>query len=854
MRTRLRNFPATSALPFVVLAWLGLAACPGNPEPEPLDLSERLAPGQVRAGVVAKAEDLIGGPTAAGAIGDFKLYNSKVAVIVEAPGPSNGYDIYGGKIVDADLVREPGEPGRSQFGEVFYTWNFRTMLGTSAEVLNDGSDGKAAHVRVKAKDDVFPLLQAVVGEISDELNLDITIDYVLEPDANHLRVTTTIENAGEQVHYVSMHYIGYLLGDGLRMFAPGSGFDGLASRGGQPVTYIGGVADQVSYTFFTPGSNVRPALPIEGFKLTDAGPFSAEPGEPVVHEMFVVIGAGDLAFHEDAHRKLLAKAGEEVPAVKPVTGSVRAGGKGVGNATVHVLTASGGGYVTQTIADENGDFRLDLVPGNYRVRATAEGRDAGEETPITVGESGKNDLLLDVGALGKLEIVATENGEPVPVKVQAVRTSPPAALPDSLGLMPRHKGYERVEFLGPEATVLAIPPGEWIVHVSRGFEYEVVSATITIEENGTHTFDAAMERVVDTTGWVSGDYHIHAQYSPDSDDLLEHKVLSLVAENVEVPISTEHDYIGSFQPTIERMGLTKYARSLIGSEVSTITFGHINAFPLQPDPTQANNGAFPWYGKTGDELMKMLRAHSTGPLIQLNHPRQAAHKGIFTATDFDPVTFTPRKPEHWTTDFDAIEIANGGSPHFDDWFAFLDRGMRRLATGNSDSHTARSDMVGYPRNYVFAGTDEPEELDMGEYMEALRAGRLAVSGGIFVEIESGSHKPGDVVSRGSLSNGSLPLRVRVQAPSWVPVGQLEVVVNGEVVATHTPGDGSTVVRFDETIDIETPADVDSWIVARVAGAGDLAPVAPGARAFGFTNALFIDADGNGTFDGRLPPP
>lgn len=852
MRTGTRPLP--SALPALFLASLAAAACSGDPDPVPLDLSERLGAGQVRAGVVAKAEDLIGGPTAAGTVGDFKLYNSKIAVIVEAPGPSHGYDIYGGKIVDADLVRAPGEPGNSQFGEVFYTWNFRTMLGTAAEVVNDGSDGKAAHVRVKAKDDVFPLLQAVVGDVSDPLNFDITIDYVLEPDTNYLKVTTSIEPVGDEAQFVNMHYIGYLLGDGLRMFAPGSGFDGLGSRDGQDVTYVGGVAEKVSYSFFTPGADVRPLLPIEGFRLTDAGRFTAEPGEPVIHEMYVVVGPGDLAVHEDTHRKLLQVESKDVPEVRTVSGSVRSGGTGVGGATVHVLTSGGAGYVTQTRTDENGDYRLALAPGQYRLLATAEGRDSGEETPVTIGSDDVSDLMLDVGALGRLEIVATEKGAPVPVKVQAVRTSPPPAPADMLGLEPRHKGYERVEFLPPQTTVLSVPPGEWTVHVSRGFEYEVETTTLTVEAGSTHTIAAEMKRVVDTTGWVSGDYHVHAQWSPDSDDLLEHKVLALVAENVEVPISTEHDHIGDFQPTIERMGLTTFARSIIGSEVSTITYGHINAFPLPQDPTKPNNGAVLWYWKPGGQVMSELRQFSTNPVIQLNHPRQAAHKGFFSATDFDPVAFEPRAPENWSTNFDAIEIANGGRPHFDDWFAFLDRGMRRLATGNSDSHTSRSDMVGYPRNYVFAGTDEPAELDMGEYMEALRAGRLLVSGGIFVEITSDSHKPGDVVSRSSLSGGVLPLRVRVQAPSWVPAGQLEIVLNGEVVATRMPADSGSAVLLDEVVDIPVPADVDSWVVARVEGSGDLSPVAPGARAFGFTNALFVDADGNGTFDGRLPPP
>ncbi len=84
--------------------------------PPPLDLSERLAPGQVRAGRVVKPEDLIGGRTAKGRVGDYKIYNSRVAFIVQDAGLASGYKRYGGVPVDADVVRPEGEPGRSQLG------------------------------------------------------------------------------------------------------------------------------------------------------------------------------------------------------------------------------------------------------------------------------------------------------------------------------------------------------------------------------------------------------------------------------------------------------------------------------------------------------------------------------------------------------------------------------------------------------------------------------------------------------------------------------------------------------------------------------------------------------------------
>lgn len=710
-------------------------------------------------------------------------------------------------------------------------------------------------MRVRATDDAFPIIEALLGQTNGPLGFDVTIDYVLEPDADYLRVITTVVNRGEESRRIGDHLIGYVMGNGLRMFAPGGGFDSL--RAGFRIEYLGGVADGVSYTLFTPGKPVVPALQFEGFQLTNAGGFDADPEEPNTFESFLVIGGGDLAAHEVVHRQLAAAAGRETPATAEVSGVVTDRSGPVKGAAVHVVAGNGRDYLVQTITGEDGTFALQLPLGTYSLTASATPRLPGESRSVVVGEDGASGIELQVGEIGWLSLSATEAGEALPVKVQARRTEPLPPPPKSFGLPGRSAGYDLVEFLPPGTQNLPLPPGTYTVFVSRGFEYDFAERTVVIEGGRTSTVEVALRRVVDTPGWLSGDYHIHAQYSADSDDLEEHKVLSFAAENLEVPVLTEHEHIADFNPTIRRLGLERYTRAIVGEEVSTVTIGHFNAFPLQQNLAEANNGAIGWFGVKGDDLMKKMRANPARPLVQVNHPRSNTFKGYFTATGFNNSTFTPAKPFDWSLDYDALEIANGEPPRFDDWFAFLDRGLRLLATGNSDSHVARKEMVGYPRNYVLAGTDEPAELDLDRYMEALRSGKLVVSGGIFVEINAGAALPGSLVDRATLSGGRLPLRIRVQAPAWVPVGELEIVVNGSVVATRTPaapGAEHPALRFEETVEVDTPAGADAYVLVHVRGAGDLAPVAPGARAFGFTNPIFVDANGNGRFDARIALP
>ena len=54
---------------------------------------------------VMSRDELIGGPTALGEVGDFLLENDKIRVVIQGPGFSRGFGVYGGSLIDADLQR-----------------------------------------------------------------------------------------------------------------------------------------------------------------------------------------------------------------------------------------------------------------------------------------------------------------------------------------------------------------------------------------------------------------------------------------------------------------------------------------------------------------------------------------------------------------------------------------------------------------------------------------------------------------------------------------------------------------------------------------------------------------------------
>jgi hypothetical protein len=390
-------------------------------------------------------------------------------------------------------------------------------------------------------------------------------------------------------------------------------------------------------------------------------------------------------------------------------------------------------------------------------------------------------------------------------------------------------------------------------------------------------------RVVDTTGWMSGDFHVHAQFSPDGEDLLSEKVRAFAAEGVELPVSTEHEFIGDFGPTVRALGLQGFMHAIAGTEMTTTASGHFNIFPLTPRPDLLNHGGLNWYNRAIPDVLKEARARLTAdgltPIVQMNHPRSVG-MAYLDAVHFDPDSFTAQaSPADWSDNWDAMEIWNGVDlarfegcptqapgcvapyhPTAFDWFAFLDRRKLVTGTGNSDSHKASLHEVGYPRNYVYVGGDDPTALRDPALMAALRAQKVVISGGPFLVTSVGPVMPGGTATA-EVVNGlsTIHLTLDIQAPTWMgPLSQVDVWMGdtspngGHIAKTIVlPANGSAVLRYHATVDVQTPA--DTWLVATVRGPVDAdglshalwpvveAPLPP----FAITNPIWVDADGDG---------
>ena len=106
--------------------------------------------GRSYAGRVQSPMELIGGPGALGAVGDYLLANDKVRVIIQDKGWSRGFGVFGGGIIDADIVRPgteanpAGGNGRDNFGESFPAFFLQAFDVENQTIRFDGCGGYCA--------------------------------------------------------------------------------------------------------------------------------------------------------------------------------------------------------------------------------------------------------------------------------------------------------------------------------------------------------------------------------------------------------------------------------------------------------------------------------------------------------------------------------------------------------------------------------------------------------------------------------------------------------------------------------------------------------------------------------------
>ena len=302
------------------------------------------------------------------------------------------------------------------------------------------------------------------------------------------------------------------------------------------------------------------------------------------------------------------------------------------------------------------------------------------------------------------------------------------------------------------------------------------------------------------------DFHLHSEWSGDSNVPLRDRVLSCAAEGIEYAVATDHDVITDYGPFV-LPSLKDAIRVGIGVETSTLAYGHFNSWPHEMNPNLPGRGSPVWFGLELPDLFAVLGPDVPGRVVQVNHGRGGS--SLFDSVGYDPADPDPEHLAQFT--FNAMELINSGGGGYDelllDWFSLLNNGLQVTATGTSDSHSIGA-LCGNARTYVEVADDNVKTVVLTDINDAVRAGRTLVSAGPFMTM---------------VNVGAGVVHVRVAGPSWMPIETLQLYVDGQpdVTIDIPPYDANTV-RFDADVTLDNSA--GSWAVAIVTASSTPGPI------------------------------
>ena len=829
----------------------------GTPAGEGLcgEADEPIAPARVKR--IASPSDALGGPLAAGRVGDLVIENGEIAVVIDQLGRGSGFAESGGNILDAADARTR----RDELGQIFTYFGVFPRQAVY-DALDSGVDSKGT-----------AWIEARGHELYEE-HLRVTTRYELTPGQRALLIQTTLVNEssapvtgidlGDVIQWGSAEkfamgkepgftgdYAGPWIGAAGRsaayaiVDADPHATSGLTAKNGTAwsnVSFVRGVA-------LAPGARASYARVLvvapRGDTLGAATEvFYLQGGAPGGLEIALTDAAGARVAPPEGGRFSLSRVDPDPAAASPLWLGVSA-----------------------EAAKSGTNAAAEAPPGRYLVTFSGAGRHEIAAAPVTIESGRAAAIKLAVSDAGTLRLSLIER------RAGAIATSP-----GKIQLFAIDTGRRVVPpvLVGSDG-VAEIPasPGRYRVVASRGPEFALAEQVIVVQGGKTSAATLTLDRVVDTRGFIGCDLHQHSAPSADSGVSTRERVLSNAAEGVECAVASEHNLIVDLGAIVRETKLDPFFRSIVGDELTSDAsrepFGHLNAFPLAVDPSDARGGAFPVRDRTAREAIDAIRALPGERVIQVNHPR-TGRTGYFDQTRFDPALGVGAAPGY-DPRFDAVEVWSGRyvkarSSVLDDLFALLRTSHPVTPTANTDTHGIFGQEAGYPRTYVKVADDDPARLDPADLAAGLRTRRdVVLTNGPFVTIRVGDVEQGGLVT---LPKQGATLLIHVERAPWIDVNELLLRVGGVVQTVPLVGkpapSGAIVddvearlVRPGRSADpkahgLRALVAEDTFVIVEVRGRKPLEPVLTGDPAeilpFAMTAPLWIDADGDGQSLGR----
>jgi len=794
----------------------------------PLSLAAQPEAIEIHEGNVSELPE---GREADGIIGDFVLRNDLVEAVIShngylrRPNMSNFYGS-GGETPGClyDLALRGADNDQLT---IFCPGNQRGPVSW-VRILEDGSDGEAA---------VETVTSAGMGK-----GMETCHEYRVKPGESGIHITSTFTNKSDKAMSQDLRDIWtrFNVSDIDGKFHWADALD--------PVDKCG-----YAFAWLSP-DETKTASKVE-----------VAPGESFEVKRFFAVGASPL----EAKGHVAASLGEETGTLKLQV--VNEDGSAVDDAVLQLAPGGDNKKRVPAYPDENGELELAYLKGNYSVSVDGPGRPNVSEK-IEVGEGAEAlKVTLEPATQIAFQVRDGKDSE-IPCKVQfhGVNGTP------NPNLGPNLRAHGCVDQWHSETGdfTVKLPAGDYRVVITRGPEYSHEELEVSLEQGESANISTRLTRLVDTSGWLSSDFHNHSTPSGDNVCGTDDRVINLAVEHLEFAPTTEHNRIYDWTPHIQKLGLEDEIITIPGMEL-TGRGAHINSFPLIPVPRTQDGGAPVWEKDPRVNVMHLRSQGGWNPKrwTQINHPDMSDNfidRNKDKKADGGYLELGNHVDGVETQNYRTSNILLGEPFIVTDplakgsritmvrefiWLQLLNQGANIWGVAVADAHTVYGNGVGSWRVYLPSETDKPAEADLDALVDHARNGHMFLSSGPFMrlKVDGSDVLPGVTLEPGS---NSVELGVQVQCTDWLDIDRVQVLVNGRqepslnfTRETHPDYFQDGVVKFERTLNVDLKEDTHLIVVAvgegsnleKGFGTSQQSPVNPCV----YNNPIFLDVDGNG---------
>ena len=889
--TKFQSFIARAFLAFLLLPHISLWA---EPPTSPAKL--------IAAQITAENQQALQlqGPDAIAGIGDWFLSNGTICVLISDKEHENGLSPWGGNLIDLGHCKR----GNDQFAFNHFMPNMDKELILRPVSISADIIGDTAEIRVTSEGFGLSAVSRYQLNTKTPEQLDIFHElHCMEDciDISMLGILTLHPHRALTPYTLSSRLSDYSAGFnhlGFNRFDSRSQLAAMLPNDISVLVGADGLDADITYGvqlhdawLIRPGEP-KQSLPI--FSITDPGytlqgilarqPWLGGGGKLGVLEMvqsqFMRLQEGESL---QLGQRISLAARTDVAAI---TNSLYRAegrelqGKVIGGPARVSISSAYGEPITETRLDASGKFSV-LVPQRIELALVDVITPWGKRPVVGVTMDAPS-VDMGVVQLEQGTYIALNAETPCRVTVLGLDVEDPEFFSPLMGFTVDDEPFHSpqvVNYLSLAGDKLAsgrlpIKPGRYRILASRGLEYGVTVQDIEVKAGQYRVVQVqAPQRELSTSGYMAADFHVHSGLSFDSSLAVPERLRSFAAQGGEVLVATEHNRLVDISEAVHRHQLADELVVMPGVELTGMvrspevpfTHGHQNIFPMVSRAGEFSGGLLKHEGRRIRTLIGDVRKRDEGALFQLNHPRNfdapdpdlAYFENLLSGQPYDPDqalaaernrSLVEKDPLTGLRDIDVdlIEVANGNNFRMyeavrRDWFSLLSQGERVFGTANSDSHGSNS-LVALPVNYVAQASDAVADYSQQHFVSSVGEGNFFGTTGPILDLQVGGM--GQTVDGfgGLVSGGEITIKLTIRAASWVPVDELKLFINGQLVISQP-------IRKFETIEMPMQLDRDSYIVIQVEGEPDglYEDLAPGFRPFAFSNPVFIDADNDGSW-------